>query len=134
VLNKARHVAGLGFLPPSRWLASRKGDSGSPETPAQTGRQADGRATFEHADIEMSRGGESAGKRRVTAQRNDRKALKSERRQQRRNIERPIASEEVQNMARFHQLNERRAAGAVSEDEYERQRHEIFVALGLEQP
>lgn len=82
----------------------------------------------------MSRGGESAGKRRIAAQQNDRKALKNERRKERRNTDAPTAVDEEQNMARFHKLNEGRAAGSLTEDEYERQRHEIFVALGLEEP
>ena len=37
-------------------------------------------------------------------------------------------------MSRFQDLNERRAAGTVSEEAYEIQRKEIFVALGLEEP
>jgi hypothetical protein len=82
----------------------------------------------------VSRGGESAGKRRIAAQRNDRKALKDERRQERKNSGSPTVGDEEQNMARFHHLNKRRAAGEVTEDEYEQQRHEIFVALGLEEP
>jgi hypothetical protein len=35
-------------------------------------------------------------------------------------------------MARFQELNELRAAGSLSEESYEVQRREIFVALGLE--
>jgi hypothetical protein len=82
----------------------------------------------------MSRGGESAGKRRVTAQRNDRKAAKTERRQQRRSDESPEPVNEDQMMSRFHHLNELRSTGAITEDDFERQRHEIFVSLGLEDP
>jgi hypothetical protein len=37
-------------------------------------------------------------------------------------------------MARFQELNEQRAAGLVSDEAYEVQRREIFVALGLEDP
>jgi hypothetical protein len=37
-------------------------------------------------------------------------------------------------MAQFHQLNEQRAAGTITEDDYETQRREIFVSLGLEDP
>jgi hypothetical protein len=81
----------------------------------------------------MSRGGESAGKRRVTAQRNDRKAAKSERRQQRRQ-EDPQPVDQAQIMSRFHHLNELRSTGAITENDFERQRHDIFVALGLEDP
>ncbi len=80
----------------------------------------------------MSRGGESAGKRRVTAQRNDRKAAKSERRQQRRREEDSKHVDQAQMMSQFHRLNELRSTGAITESEFERQRHDIFVSLGLE--
>lgn len=82
----------------------------------------------------MSRGGESAGKRRVAAQRNDRKAAKNERRQQRRQEENPQPLDQTEIMSRFHHLNELRSRGAITEDDFERQRHDIFVALGLEDP
>jgi hypothetical protein len=82
----------------------------------------------------MSAGGESVGKRRVTAQRKDRKAAKSERRQQRRQEENIEAADEAEIMSRFHQLNERRSKGAITEDNFQRERHEIFVSLGLEDP
>lgn len=82
----------------------------------------------------MSRGGESVGKRRVTAQRNDRKAAKSERRQQRRQEENHGPDEQAEIMSRFHRLNELRSTGAITEEDFERQRHDIFVALGLEEP
>lgn len=81
----------------------------------------------------MSRGGESAGKRRLTAQRNDRKAAKTERRQQRRE-ESPEPTEQAEMMSRFHHLNELRSAGAITEADFESQRHDIFVSLGLEDP
>lgn len=82
----------------------------------------------------MSRGGESAGKRRVAAQRNDRKAAKSERRRQRQGEGSPGPVDEAEMMGRFHRLNELRSAGAINEDDFERQRREIFVSLGLEDP
>lgn len=82
----------------------------------------------------MSRGGESAGKRRVAAQRNDRKAAKTQRRQQRRDDETPEPADQAEMMARFHHLNELRSAGAITEDAFESQRHDIFVSLGLEDP
>jgi hypothetical protein len=82
----------------------------------------------------MSRGGESAGKRRVTAQRNDRKAAKSERRQQRRQEENSGPADQAEIMSRFHHLNELRSTGAITEDDFEHQRHDIFVCLGLEDP
>jgi hypothetical protein len=82
----------------------------------------------------MSRGGESAGKRRVTAQRNDRKAAKTQRRQQRRQDDSPGPADQTNLMSRFHHLNELRSTGAITEDDFERQRHGIFVSLGLEDP
>ena len=81
----------------------------------------------------MSRGGESAGKRRVVAQRNERKAAKTERRQ-RRQDESTDPVDQAEMMSRFHQLNELRATGAITDDDFESQRHEIFVSLGLEDP
>lgn len=82
----------------------------------------------------MSRGGESAGKRRVTAQRNDRKAAKTQRRQQRRQDDSPGPADETHMMSRFHHLNELRSTGAITQDDFERQRHDIFVSLGIEDP
>jgi hypothetical protein len=77
---------------------------------------------------------ESANKRRVTAQHNNRKAAKSERRQQRRNEESPDPVDQAAIMSRFHHLNELRSTRAITEDDFEHQRHEIFVSLGLEDP
>jgi len=82
----------------------------------------------------MSRGRESAGKRRVTAQRNDRKAAKSERREQRKQEEALAPDEQAEIMARFHRLNELRSADKITEADFEVQRHQIFVSLGLEDP
>jgi hypothetical protein len=70
----------------------------------------------------------------VTAQRNDRKAAKSERRQQRRQEANSEQADQAQIMSRFHHLNELRSAGAITEDDFERQRHDIFLSLGLEDP
>jgi hypothetical protein len=82
----------------------------------------------------VSRGGESAGKRRVTAQQKDRKAAKSERRQQRRQEETLEPGDQAEIMSRFHHLNELRSTGSITEDDFECQRHDIFVSLGLEDP
>ncbi len=82
----------------------------------------------------MSRGGESAGKRRVTAQRNDRKSAKTQRREQRRQEEEAAPVDQAKMMSRFHHLNELRSNGAITEEDFESQRHEIFVSLGLEDP
>jgi hypothetical protein len=78
--------------------------------------------------------GESANKRRVTAQHTDRKAAKSERRQQRRNEQPPESVDQAELMSRFHHLNELRSTGSITEDAFERDRHDIFVSLGLEDP
>lgn len=78
-------------------------------------------------------GRESEGKRRNEARRNDRRKLKVERRQERQSAEAVPVDEEAK-MAQFHLLNEQRAAGTITEDDYEAQRREIFVALGLEGP
>jgi hypothetical protein len=77
---------------------------------------------------------ESANKRRVNAQRNDRKAAKSERRQQRRHEQSTESVDQAEIMSRFHHLNELRSAGTITEDDFEHQRHDIFVSLGLEDP
>jgi hypothetical protein len=82
----------------------------------------------------VSRGSESANKRRVTAQRNDRKAAKSERREQRRHEPSLDGVDEVDIMSRFHHLNELRRTGAITKEDFELQRHDIFVSLGLENP
>jgi hypothetical protein len=77
---------------------------------------------------------DSANKRRVAAQRNDRKAAKGERRQQRRDEQKPEPIDQAEIMSRFHRLNERRSSGTITEEDFERQRHDIFVSLGLEDP
>jgi hypothetical protein len=77
---------------------------------------------------------ESTNKRRVTAQRNNRKVAKSERRQQRRHEQSPELVDQAEIMSRFHHLNEARSSGTITEDDFERQRHDIFVSLGLEDP
>jgi hypothetical protein len=82
----------------------------------------------------MSAGGESVSKRRVAAQRNDRKAAKSERRQQRRQEANIGPVDEAEIMSKFHHLNELRTTGSITEDNFQLQRHEIFVSLGLEDP
>ena len=76
--------------------------------------------------------GESVNKRRVTAERNNRKAAKSERRQQRRQEGGPEPVDQAEIMSRFHHLNELRSTRAITEDDFQHQRHEIFVSLGLE--
>src|SRR5262249_37380715 len=64
-----------------------------------------------HRGAEMT---ESANKRRVTAQRNDRKAAKRERRQQRRHEDRTEPVDPAEIMSRFHRLNELRLTRAIT--------------------
>jgi hypothetical protein len=82
----------------------------------------------------MGRSGESAGKRRVTALRNERKAAKNERRQQRHSTSDVAGPDDGELMARFHELNQLRAVAAVTEADYQRERADIFRTLGLEDP
>jgi hypothetical protein len=77
---------------------------------------------------------DSSNKRRLTAQRNERKVVKTERRQQRRNEHNPEPDDQAEIMSRFHHLNELRSTGAITEEAFQRQRHDIFRSLGLEDP
>ena len=81
----------------------------------------------------MGRGGDSAGKRRIKAQRLEKKAAKAERRSDRAAAgDEDEVVDEAALMQRFSQISEQHAAGALKTEEFEVQRHEIFVALGLE--
>jgi hypothetical protein len=77
---------------------------------------------------------ESANKRRVVAQRKDRKAAKGERREQRRHEQSADPVDQAEIMSRFHHLNELRSSGKITQADFERQRHDIFVSLGLDDP
>jgi hypothetical protein len=77
---------------------------------------------------------EGANKRRVAAQRHNRKVAKTERREQRRHEQSPEHVDQEEFMSRFHQLNELRSSGTITTADFERQRHDIFVCLGLEDP
>jgi hypothetical protein len=80
----------------------------------------------------VGRGGDSAGKRRMNEQRNDKKAAKDRRRQERLSGSPVDTVDEAGLMEQFQILNELRAAGGISDAEFEVERHHIFVALGLE--
>lgn len=82
----------------------------------------------------MSRSGDSAGKRHVAAQRNSRRATKNQRREQRKAEAGSGVEDQTEMMSQFHHLNELRSAGSITEDTFERRRHDIFVSLGLEDP
>jgi hypothetical protein len=80
----------------------------------------------------MGRGGDSAGKRRIKAQRMEKKAAKAERRSDRATTDEAPEVDEAALMQRFSEISELHAAGAMKSEEFEAERHEIFVALGLE--
>jgi hypothetical protein len=46
----------------------------------------------------------------------------------------PELVDQAEMMSRFHHLNELRSSGTITEEDFERQRHDIFVYLGLEDP
>lgn len=76
----------------------------------------------------------SAEKRRIDKERQEKQAAKRERRHNRENED---SSEEVNTeeiMERFRVLSEAHAAGKVSDEEFGPARHELMVALGVEDP
>ena len=80
----------------------------------------------------MGRGGESMEKRRIQKQRQEKKAAKRDQRAERAGEEKePV--DEAELMERFRLLNERRADALVDDETFEKERHAIFVALGLEE-
>jgi hypothetical protein len=80
----------------------------------------------------MAKGRESFEKRRLQKVRQERKAEKRDRREQRKEDDGSPAPDETTLMERFRVISEQRSAGALTEEQYEDARREIFVALGLE--
>ena len=80
----------------------------------------------------MARGRESFEKRARELKRQERATLKRERREDRATTESdaPAVDEEAL-MTRYGQLSERREAGEIDEETFERERVAIFVELGL---
>ena len=80
----------------------------------------------------MARGRESFEKRARELKRQERATLKRERREDRTPTESdaPAVDEEAL-MMRYGQLSERREAGEIDEETFERERVAIFVELGL---
>lgn len=78
----------------------------------------------------------SAEKRRIDKERQEKQAAKRERRHSRAAAEAEEAeapnTEEL--MERFRVLSEAHAAGKVSDEEFGPARHELMVALGVEDP
>lgn len=78
----------------------------------------------------MARGRETFEKRRLQKVRQERKAEKVVRREQRQG-ETSDAPDEATLMERFRLISEQHSAGALSAEEYDAERKEIFAALGL---
>ena len=80
----------------------------------------------------MARGRESFEKRARELKRQERATLKRERREDRSaaEAEAPAVDEEAL-MMKYGQLSERREAGEIDEETFERERVAIFVELGL---
>jgi hypothetical protein len=81
----------------------------------------------------MAKGRESFEKRRLEKVRDERKAEKRDKRVLRK-TEGESDLDEAALMERFRLLSERHANGELDELAYKSQRHEIFAALGLEDP
>jgi hypothetical protein len=80
-------------------------------------------------------GSETFQKRERERKRQERAALKSERRETRRNSEADDAAVSADDlMEQFRILSERHAAGAVDSATYEAERAAIFVQLGMADP
>ncbi|MEZ5233547.1 MAG: hypothetical protein R2749_12700 [Acidimicrobiales bacterium] len=78
----------------------------------------------------MARGRETFEKRRLQKVRQERKAEKANRREQRAETA-SDAPDEAALMERFRSISEQHSAGALSAEDYEAERREIFTALGL---
>ncbi len=80
----------------------------------------------------MAKGRESFEKRRLQKVRQEKQAEKRDRRSEQRPEDGAEAVDETVLMEQFRMISEQRSAGALTEEDYEAQRREIFVALGLE--
>jgi hypothetical protein len=80
----------------------------------------------------MARGRESFAKRAREVKRQERATIKRERREERTaaQADAPAVDEEAL-MAEYGRLSERREAGEIDEETFERERIAIFVELGL---
>ena len=77
----------------------------------------------------------SAEKRRIDKQRQERQAAKRERRHSREEGDAGSEGENTEElMERFRLLSEAHAAGRVTDEEFGPARHELMVALGVEDP
>lgn len=80
----------------------------------------------------MARGRETFEKRRLQKLRQERKVEKATKKEQRQS-ETGDAPDEAALMEQFRVISEQRSAGALTEEDYEAQRREIFLALGLDE-
>lgn len=80
----------------------------------------------------MAKGRESFEKRRLQKVRQEKQAEKRDRRAEQRPEDGSEPVDEAVLMERFRMISEQRSAGALTEEDYEAERREIFVALGLE--
>ena len=77
-------------------------------------------------------GRESFEKREREKQRQQRSAAKRQRREERAEADVAVTVDSDELMERFRVLSERYEAGAVTQEQYEAQRREIFSELGLD--
>ena len=82
----------------------------------------------------MAKGRERFEKRQLQKARQDKQAAKREKRHSKKDKEAEEAVDDTALMEEFRVLSERREAGAIDDEEFETERHRIFVALGLEEP
>lgn len=76
----------------------------------------------------------SAEKRRIDKERQEKQAAKRERRHSREAQDSSDAPNTEEIMERFRILSEAHAAGKVSDEDFGPARHELMVALGVEEP
>jgi hypothetical protein len=81
----------------------------------------------------MAKGRESFEKRRLEKVREERKAEKRDKRELRKSAG-DADLDEAALMEQFRLLSERHASGDIDDHAYRAQRHDIFAALGLEDP
>ncbi len=79
----------------------------------------------------MARGRETFEKRRLQKVRQERKAEKATKREARAADDTGEAMDQDHLMERFRVISEQHSAGALTTEDYDEQRKEIFAALGL---
>ena len=82
----------------------------------------------------MAKGRERFEKRQLQRARQEKQAAKRERRHAKKDRPPEEAVDETALMEEFRILSEKKEAGAINAEDFEAERHRIFVALGLEEP